>query len=125
MTVVEQCKIPVCCMVAMLGIALSGGAASPVADGALVMAASPNTPPYCWRDESTGEVKGIDVEIAKAAAERLGRSLKVETMEFDDLLPAVRDGRADMGGCGALTSPSPTPPMAARSCIASATRRRP
>ena len=71
-------------------------------DGTLVLAIMPELPPYACVDTNSGEVCGIDVEIVKAAAERLRRSLKIVPMPFDALFPAVKSHKADLAA-GALT----------------------
>ena len=71
-------------------------------DGALVLAISPELPPYAYVDTNRGATCGIDVDIVKAAAERLRRPLKIVEMPFDRLIPAVRDLEADFAA-GAIT----------------------
>ena len=71
-------------------------------DGALVLAISPELPPYAYMDTNRGATCGIDVDIVKAAAERLRRPLKIVEMPFDRLIPAVRDLEADFAA-GAIT----------------------
>jgi len=69
--------------------------AEPRADGPLVAAMMPNIPPYLFLDPETGEVKGIDVDIVRAAAARLGRELEIHVVPFAELLPSVKNGTAD------------------------------
>lgn len=64
----------------------------------LVMATNPEFPPYEYRDGN--DIVGIDVEIAKAIADDLGMELKVESMEFDSIIPSVTSGKADVGIAG-------------------------
>jgi polar amino acid transport system substrate-binding protein len=71
-------------------------------DGALVLAISPELPPYAYMDTNRGVTCGIDIDIVKAAAERLRRPLKIVEMPFDRLIPAVRDLEADFAA-GAMT----------------------
>ena len=42
----------------------------------------PNIPPYAFLDPESGEVCGIDAEIVRAAAERLGRRLVIRVVPF-------------------------------------------
>ena len=65
----------------------------------LVLIVTPESPPFTHRGED-GEISGIDVELARAAAKKMGRPLKVVTAEFAKLLPAVKSGAADMAGAG-------------------------
>ena len=46
------------------------------------------------------EIVGIDVEICRAVAERLGRPFKAETVDFDSVIPAVISGKADLAAAG-------------------------
>ena len=64
-------------------------------DGPLVLAMMPNLPPYAFLDPDTGEVRGIDVDIVRAAAARLGRELEIRKVPFAEMLPAVKNGTAD------------------------------
>jgi polar amino acid transport system substrate-binding protein len=46
------------------------------------------------------EIVGIDVEICRAVAEKLGKGFKCETVDFDSVIPAVISGRADLAAAG-------------------------
>ncbi|MBQ7260218.1 MAG: basic amino acid ABC transporter substrate-binding protein [Lachnospiraceae bacterium] len=65
------------------------------AGGTLVMATNAEFPPYEYYDGS--EIVGIDAEIAKAIADDLGMTLKIEDMNFDSIIASVQTGKADMG----------------------------
>ena len=58
------------------------------------------TPPYSYRDEATGEIVGAEIEIASAAAAKLGRPLEVRIAKFPELLPMVGSGEADLAATG-------------------------
>ena len=64
-------------------------------DAPLVAVMMPEVPPYTYLDPATGEPAGIDVEIVRAAAAKLGRPLEIRVMPFAGILPAVKDGKAD------------------------------
>jgi ABC-type amino acid transport substrate-binding protein len=64
-------------------------------DGPLVAAMMPSLPPYAFLDPATGEVKGIDADILRAAAARLGRELEIRVVPFAEMLPSVKNGTAD------------------------------
>lgn len=66
--------------------------------GTLVMATNAEFPPYEYREGD--EIVGIDVDMARAVAEKLGMTLEVEDMAFDSILVAVQSGKADMGVAG-------------------------
>lgn len=65
------------------------------ADGPLVLAFMPEVPPYTYLDPDTGEPAGIDVEIVRAAATRLGRDLEIRILPFSEILSSVKNGDAD------------------------------
>ena len=46
------------------------------------------------------EIVGIDVEICRAVAQKLGREFSCETVDFDSVIPAVISGKADVGAAG-------------------------
>lgn len=64
----------------------------------LVMATNAEFPPYEYKEAS--DIIGIDVEIGKAVADKLGMVLKVEDMAFDSIISAVNSGKADIGLAG-------------------------
>ena len=59
------------------------------------MATNAAFPPYEYYDSN--EIVGIDVDIARAIADKLGYELVIEDMEFDAIITAVSGGKADMG----------------------------
>ena len=81
---------------AVLTAAGCGGSSSET----LVMATNAEFPPYEYYDDATQEIVGIDVEIAQAIADKLGRELKIEDMAFDSIVTAVSTGKADIGVAG-------------------------
>lgn len=64
----------------------------------LVMATNAQFPPYEYYE--SGDITGIDIEIGRAIADKLGRVLTVEDMEFDSIIGAVKSGKADIGIAG-------------------------
>ncbi len=69
-----------------------------VTDGVLTMATNAYFPPYEYYEGS--EIVGIDAEIAKAVADKLGLELQIQDMEFDSIITAVQTGKADIGLAG-------------------------
>ena len=65
----------------------------------LVLATSADFPPYESIGEN-GEYVGIDIEVAQAIADKLGKELVVENMDFDSIISSVASGKADMGMAG-------------------------
>lgn len=64
----------------------------------LVMATNAEFPPYEYYDGD--DVVGIDVEIAQAVCDELGKELVVEDMAFDSIITSVASGKADFGLAG-------------------------
>ena len=65
------------------------------ANGKLVVATSPDWPPYEYIDDE-GNVTGTDVLMVKWMAEQLGVELEIQQMAFDACLAAVGQGAVDM-----------------------------
>ena len=67
-------------------------------DNALRMITEATFPPYEYLKGH--EVVGIDVEICKAVAQKLGRPFRCESVDFDSVIPAVISGKADVAAAG-------------------------
>ncbi len=74
------------------------------AAGELVIATSPDFPPF---EELTasGSVEGIEIDVLNLVCEKLGVTLKIETMDFDSVLPGVQAGKFDAGVSGISVTP--------------------
>ena len=55
-------------------------------------------PPYEYHDNN--QIVGIDADIAKAIADKMGVELEIQDMAFDSLIPAVQSGKADFAAAG-------------------------
>ena len=66
-----------------------------VTAGKLTMSTNAAFPPYEMTTDS-GDVEGIDVEVAGAIAEKLGLELQVDDMDFDAALLAAQNGKSDI-----------------------------
>ena len=51
---------------------------------------------------------GIDVAIAQEIANSLGKTLKIENMEFDSLITALATGKVDFVAAGMTVTPDRT-----------------
>ena len=69
-----------------------------VEEGKLIMATNAAFPPYEYIEGN--EVVGIDAEVAKAIADKLGLELVITDMEFDSIIESVKGGKADIGLAG-------------------------
>jgi len=67
-------------------------------DGTLTMATNAEFPPYEYFEN--GKPVGIDVDMAQAVADKLGKELVISNMEFDSIIIAVQSGKADFGAAG-------------------------
>ena len=67
------------------------------------MATNAYFPPYEYYDGQ--DIIGIDADIAKAIADKMGLELKIEDMEFDSIITAVSTGKADLGLAGMTVTP--------------------
>lgn len=64
----------------------------------LIMATNAEFPPYEYLEGE--DIVGIDVEIARAIADKLGMELEISDIAFDSIIPAVVQGKADIGVAG-------------------------
>ena len=64
----------------------------------LVMATNATFPPYEFKDGET--FKGIDVEVAGLIAEKLGKKLEIQDVDFGAIIGGVQTGKYDMGMAG-------------------------
>jgi ABC-type amino acid transport substrate-binding protein len=55
-------------------------------------------PPFEYRQGET--IVGVDADIAKEIAKDMGKTLKIEDVKFDSIIPAVKAGKADFGAAG-------------------------
>lgn len=84
-------------LIAVMAAGFTGCAGS--ADkNTLIMATNAEFPPYEYREGSS--FVGIDVEIAQAIADDLGKELVIEDMAFESVIAAVQSGKADVGLAG-------------------------
>ena len=66
--------------------------------GVLIVATSPDFPPFESLDGD--QIVGIEVDIMEKIAEALGVEIKFEQMDFDSVLPGVQAGKFDVGMSG-------------------------
>ena len=76
--------------------------------GQLIVATSPDFPPF--EDLGSGEgsvdgVVGIDVDILKVIASKLGVKLVIKSMDFDAVLSGVAASKYDIGAAGISKDP--------------------
>ena len=84
-------------MVALMGAAILAGCAKNDSD-TIKMITEATFPPYEFLRGQ--EIVGIDAEICKAVADKLGKKFSAETVDFDSVIPAVISGKADLAAAG-------------------------
>lgn len=67
-------------------------------DKKLVVATAAEFPPFEFKESL--EYKGVDMEISREIAKRLGKELEIKDMEFDAVMSAVSSGNADFAASG-------------------------
>ena len=83
--------------------------AGPVLDrilkrGELVVGTSGDQPPLTVKTKD-GKIIGLDADLSMIMAEAMGVKLRLETMPFPELLPALEAGRIDMVLSGMTITP--------------------
>ncbi|MCI5537995.1 MAG: transporter substrate-binding domain-containing protein [Oscillospiraceae bacterium] len=72
-------------------------------DGKLIMATNATFPPYEYKDGD--KIVGIDAEVAEKIAEKLGKELVIEDVEFGSIIAGVQTGKFDIGMAGMTVTP--------------------
>ena len=91
-------KIVSLILVIVMAAALIGCGGSGSGSDKLVMATSPDFPPFEYLEG--GKVVGIEVEILEKVAAKMGVELVIEQMDFDSVIPGVQAGKFDVGVSG-------------------------
>lgn len=75
-----------------------------VSAGKLTIGTSPDFPPF--ENMENGEYVGLDIELAKDIAEKMGLEVEYKTLQFDAIVPAVAaGGQVDLGISGITIEP--------------------
>ena len=67
-------------------------------DSSVKMITEANFPPYEFMRGK--EIVGIDVEICRAVAQKMGKGFVCEAVDFDSVIPAIASGRANLAAAG-------------------------
>lgn len=78
----------------------SGGGSSAPAGDAIVAAADPSLLPYNFLGEDGQTWEGINVDLAAALSQELGRDVVFESAGFDTIIPGLASGRYDIALTG-------------------------
>jgi len=73
----------------------AGAAHSAVEGETYVIATDTTFAPFEFRDTSSGDLKGIDIDILKAIADQQGFEVEIQSLGFQAALSAVTSGQAD------------------------------
>lgn len=94
--------ITVLVLIVIIGIAIYAWSLYPQQVGKRVLrvGTSPDFPPFEYIDEKTGEVIGIDIDLIKALAKKLGCEVQIVQMDFDGLIPALLNKQIDVIASG-------------------------
>jgi ABC-type amino acid transport substrate-binding protein len=65
----------------------------------------PTWPPYQLLDNQTGKIVGFEVDLANAAAAKLGLTIEWNSVAFDNIILSVQNGQLDMGVSGFSVTP--------------------
>lgn len=82
----------------MMAVCCLAGCGAKKNDNVITMATNAEFPPYEYMENN--EIVGIDAEISKAIAEKLGYELVIENVDFDSLIPGVQTGKYDFAAAG-------------------------
>lgn len=80
------------------GSAKEGGKKDAASSQELIMATEAGFAPYEYMKGN--DVVGVDVDIANAIADKMGKKLVIKNMDFDAALIAVQQGKVDMAIAG-------------------------
>lgn len=72
-------------------------------DNTLIMGTNAFFEPYEYYEGD--EIVGIDAEVAKAIADKLGMEFSISDMDFDSIIPAIQSGKVSMGMAGMTVTP--------------------
>ena len=68
--------------------------------GYIVVATSPDWPPFEYINPETNQLTGYEVDLMNAIAQKLGITVKWESMQFDSIVAAVKNKEVDLGVSG-------------------------
>ncbi len=74
---------------------LASQAAAIITDGTVEVVTRAGVPPYEYIVEGTDELRGVDIDITKAIAAKLGLKANFNLVEFAGILPAMQAKRYD------------------------------
>jgi ABC-type amino acid transport substrate-binding protein len=73
--------------------------------GVIKVGTDPTWPPYQLLDNQTGKIVGFEIDLANAAAAKLGLTIDWQNVGFDNIILSVQGGQLDMGVSGFSITP--------------------
>jgi polar amino acid transport system substrate-binding protein len=73
---------------------------TPPARKVLRVGTSPDFPPFEFINETTNQIVGIDIDLVKAVARKLGYDVEIVSIDFEGLIPALQAGQIDLIASG-------------------------
>lgn len=67
--------------------------------GEIIMLTNAQFPPFEYQGDD-GTIMGVDPDIAKAVADKIGVELKIVDMDFDGIIDALQAGKGDFAAAG-------------------------
>ena len=97
----------VLCLGALAGCGEKQEGDAPGEKETVIMATNAAFPPFEFVTSNglVGQFDGIDIAIAKKIADKMGKELQIEDMEFEGLIAAVNTGKVDMVLAGMTIKP--------------------
>jgi polar amino acid transport system substrate-binding protein len=91
-------------LIAVIALAVGVGAWYYVSVGSggekvLKVGTSPDFPPFEYVDKN-GNIVGIDIDLVKALASKLGYKVEIVSIDFDGLIQALKSGKIDLIAAG-------------------------
>jgi len=76
-----------------------------VSRGKIVVATSPDWPPFEYLDPKTNQLIGYEIDLFNAVAKKLGLQVEWKQMSFDSIIAAVKNREVDLGVSGFSVTP--------------------
>jgi len=73
--------------------------------GKIIVASSPDWPPFEFIDPKTNKIVGYEVDIMEAVAKKMGVQVEWRPMDFDAIISAVKNKEVDLGVSGFSVTP--------------------
>jgi polar amino acid transport system substrate-binding protein len=64
--------------------------------GKVIVANQPNYPPMEYKDPATNTLTGVDIDLGLALAKQLGTTVEWAEIGFEQMIPSLTTGRADL-----------------------------